>query len=224
MVLGRHNFDISELIKLSDFGRIKYNERTGQILITNYEEISIKFLTVHKSKGTEADNVIILNLSNELLGFPNKVTDDPILSLLLSEDEEYRFAEERRLFYVALTRTKNETILLIPSEPSLFVKELLRDYGYLFTAKEGKQKTTNCLYCKTGKVIIRKNSVSGKQFLGCSHYPPCNQTYNNIAILKNQYICPDCKSGYMTKRKGRFGIFLGCTNYPRCKNTINLDN
>ncbi|WP_394330799.1 topoisomerase DNA-binding C4 zinc finger domain-containing protein [Galbibacter marinus] len=37
-------------------------------------------------------------------------------------------------------------------------------------------------------------------------------------------MCPDCKSGYMTKRKGRFRIFLGCTNYPRCKNTINLDN
>jgi DNA helicase-4 len=73
-------------------------------------DIDIKYITVHKSKGLEADNVIVLNLKNHLLGFPNKMTDDPMLSLLLSDDEKYRFAEERRLFYVALTRTKNEVV------------------------------------------------------------------------------------------------------------------
>lgn len=66
-----------------------------------------------------------------MLGFPNKMTDDPILSLLLSDNEAYRFAEERRLFYVALTRTKNEVVLLTPREVSLFVEELLKDNNYV---------------------------------------------------------------------------------------------
>src|SRR5690606_9985144 len=118
----------------------------------------------------EADNVIILNLNNSLLGFPNKMTDDPILSLLLSDEEEYRFAEERRLFYVALTRTKNEVILLIPPDTSLFAEELINDNGYLLTSQDGVRKTTNCLYCKTGKVVIRVKKSNGKQFLGCSHF------------------------------------------------------
>jgi DNA helicase-4 len=222
LVLGRHSFDINDLIKLTPSSRIKYIERIDKLEITGFEDIDIKFLTVHRSKGTEADNVIVLNLKNHLLGFPNKMTDDPILSLLLNDDEEYRFAEERRLFYVALTRTKNEVILLIPSDISLFAEELLTDNNYLLTTADGKLNTTNCPYCKTGKLVIRQNSSNGNQFLGCSHYPSCNQTFNDIEILEDKLLCPVCLSGFMTKRTGNYGNFLGCTNYPKCKNTINL--
>lgn len=179
-------------------------------------------MTVHKSKGTEADNVIVLNLKNHLLGFPNKMTDDPVLSLLLNDNEEYRFAEERRLFYVALTRTRNEVVLLIPSDVSLFAEELLTDNNYLLTTAEGILNTTNCPYCKTGKLVIRQNSLKGTQFLGCSHYPNCNQVFSKIDILEDNFICPACKSGFMIKRTGQYGTFLGCTNYPKCRNTINL--
>lgn len=222
LVLGRHSFDINDLIRLKPDSRIKYIERTDTIEVKGFEEINIKYLTVHKSKGTEADNVIILNLRNHLLGFPNKMTDDPILSLLLSEEEEYRFAEERRLFYVALTRTKNEVILLIPSEASLFTEELLKDHNYLLVKNDGKLNNTNCPYCKTGKLVIRQNSLNGTQFLGCSHYPSCNQTYKSIEILNDKFLCSNCESGFMTKRTGMYGDFLGCTNYPDCRNTINL--
>lgn len=222
LVLGRHSFDINDLIKLTSNNRIKYIENSDKIEVKGFEDVDIKFITVHKSKGLEADNVIILNLKNHLLGFPNKMTDDPILSLLLSDDEEYRFAEERRLFYVALTRTKNEVVLLIPSDASLFADELLTDNNYLLTSTDGKLKTTNCPYCQTGKLVIRQNSTNATQFLGCSHYPNCNQTFNNIEILENSILCPYCRSGFMVKRSGKFGNFLGCTNYPKCKNTINL--
>jgi DNA helicase-4 len=222
LVLGRHSFDINDLIRLKPDSKIKYIERTDTLEVKGFEKINIKYLTVHKSKGTEADNVIILNLRNHLLGFPNKMTDDPILSLLLSEEEEYRFAEERRLFYVALTRTKNEVILLVPSEASLFTEELLTDNNYLLANINGKLNITNCPYCKTGKLMIRQNSVNGNQFLGCSHYPICNQTYSNIDILKDKFVCSNCESGFMTKRTGKYGNFLGCTNYPDCRNTINL--
>nr|WP_294779127.1 UvrD-helicase domain-containing protein [uncultured Flavobacterium sp.] len=223
LVLGRHSFDINALIKLTATSRIKYFENTGKLKVNGFENVDIKFLTVHKSKGTEADNVIVLNLKNDLLGFPNKMTDDPILSLLLNDNEEYRFAEERRLFYVALTRTRNEVILLIPSDVSLFAEELLTDNNYLLTSTRGTLNTTSCPYCKTGKLVIRQNSSNATQFLGCSHYPNCNQTFKNIEILENKLLCPDCQSGFMTKRSGQYGNFLGCTNFPKCRKTIKLE-
>ena len=94
LVLGRHTFDIKDLIIQNGSSRIKYIE-SGKLVVDGFEQVDIKYLTVHRSKGTEAKNVIILNLSNNLIGFPNKMTDDPILSLLLSDHEEYRFAEEQ---------------------------------------------------------------------------------------------------------------------------------
>ena len=222
LVLGRHSFDINEFIKLTPNSKIKYYERSEKLEIKGFEDFNIKYITVHKSKGLEADNVIVLNLKNHLLGFPNKMTDDPMLSLLLSDDEEYRFAEERRLFYVALTRTKNGVVLLIPTDVSLFAEELATDNDFLFTANNEKLSKTSCPYCQTGNLVIRHNTLRNNHFLGCSHYPSCNQTFNDIKILENTILCPNCKSGFMTKRSGKFGNFLGCTNYPRCKNTINL--
>jgi DNA helicase-4 len=222
LVLGRHSFDINEFIKLTPNSKIKYYERSDKLEVKGFANIDIKYITVHKSKGLEADNVIVLNLKNHLLGFPNKMTDDPMLSLLLSDDEEYRFAEERRLFYVALTRTKNEVVLLIPADVSLFAEELVADNEFLLTENNEKLSKTNCSYCQTGHLVIRQNSLKNNQFLGCSHFPSCNQTFNNIEILENTLLCPSCKSGFMTKRSGQFGNFLGCTNYPKCKKTINL--
>lgn len=222
LVLGRHGFDINEFIKLTPNSKIKYYERTDKLEIKGLEDIDIKYITVHKSKGLEADNVIVLNLKNHLLGFPNKITDDPMLSLLLSDNEAYRFAEERRLFYVALTRTKNEVVLLIPNDVSLFVDELTKDNDFLFNSNNEKLSKTNCPYCQTGHLVIRNNPNNGNQFLGCSHYPLCNQTFNNIEILDKTILCTSCKSGFMTKRRGKFGNFLGCTNYPKCTCTIDL--
>lgn len=220
LVLGRHSFDIHDLIKLTSGNKIKYIERTGKLLIKGFEDIDISYLTIHKSKGTEADNVIVLNLKNDLLGLPNKLTDDPILSLLLNDNEGYRFAEERRLFYVALTRSKNEVVLLIPPSISLFAEELINDNNYLVEGLDDAPKTTNCTYCKTGKLVLRENSSNRTQFLGCSNYPRCNQTYSNTNILDQNILCTNCSSGYMIMKKGKYGMFLGCTNYPGCRNTI----
>ena len=102
LVLGRNNFDIDNISNISD----KY-----------------KCMTIHKSKGLEEDEVIILNLSNKY--FPSR-KNNTISNLLLKKDK-YLFEEERRLFYVALTRTKNNVYLFVDKEnPSVFVKELLK--------------------------------------------------------------------------------------------------
>ncbi len=235
LLLGRHSFDLDYVICQRDNkGKViknqlrkkvkKYNEATGELNIAGLEGVNITFITAHKSKGLEADNVIVLNLKNDLYGFPNKLTDDPIISLLLSAPEACRFAEERRLFYVALTRTKNKVYLLTLENESLFTKEIKRYSNYLIQGRYGESELVSCPWCKTGRLIIRQNSQTGKSFVGCSHYPHCSQSYNNVEILSKPILCSSCRSGFLVRRRGKYGEFLGCTNYPECKHTLQLSN
>ncbi len=88
-------------------------------ITTNY-----KCLTIHESKGLEADYIIILNLTNSRYGFPSKIKDNNILKPLNTLNENIKYPEERRLFYVAVTRCKKKVFLLIPfSNKSKFIKE-----------------------------------------------------------------------------------------------------
>ena len=64
-------------------------------------------MTAHASKGLGYDDVIVLNGQNAKYGFPAKIEDDPVLGFVVHEDRSMAYAEERRLFYVAMTRTKN---------------------------------------------------------------------------------------------------------------------
>ena len=89
--------------------------------------MKLKYLTVHKSKGLEEEVVVVINMKNELLGFPNKIEDDKVLSLI-NKKSKYLYDEERRLFYVALTRTKSLVYLLdSKNNISIFLKEILKD-------------------------------------------------------------------------------------------------
>ena len=164
--------------------------------------------------------MIVLNLENSLLGFPNKIADDPVLSLVLSDEDEYEYAEERRLFYVALTRTKNNVYLMANgNNPSIFVDELRREQNVPYYILEGESSIWNnpaCPRCKKGVLILRTNSEDGSQFLGCSNYPQCDYRVKNIEILNDKLVCTKC-GGFMVKRGDGF---YGCTNYPFCENTI----
>ena len=83
----------------------------------------------------ESDFVILINAGN----IPNKTIDDPIINLLLAIPEDYRYAEERRLFYVALTRTKSIVYILMQEEkPSVFVGEIKQDYERTEAKRHGK--------------------------------------------------------------------------------------
>ena len=87
---------------------------------------SNKFYTVHKSKGLESEYVILLNCNNEILGFPNQIENHSLIDKIFSNNE-IKFAEERRLFYVAITRCKKQTILVYnKNNPSIFIKEIKR--------------------------------------------------------------------------------------------------
>ena len=116
LILGRNNFDICKYIELNRDGCIKYNGA------------NIRYMTIHASKGLEEECVIIINLKDDVLGIPSKLKNDKILKSVNEINDYYPYEEERRLFYVALTRTKNEVYLLVDKrKPSIFVKELIRD-------------------------------------------------------------------------------------------------
>ncbi len=91
------------------------------------ENNNIKFLTIHSSKGLEDDNIIVVNLENKSNSLPSKLKNHYLLDLIINKDA-YLFEEERRLFYVALTRSRNNVYLLAPyNNYSLFIKELIKD-------------------------------------------------------------------------------------------------
>lgn len=119
-LLGRYSFDdyyLSFMYKGIKEGNKYY------YLIGNRK---IEFLTVHKSKGLEADYVILLQCNKDTYGFPSLVNDDPVLNYVLTQSDQCPFGEERRLFYVAITRAKEKTIVLYDQRfPSVFVDEFL---------------------------------------------------------------------------------------------------
>ena len=100
----------------------------------NHRGLDLSYRTVHAAKGLEADYVVVLGICSGRYGFPTEITDDPLLDLVLVAPEEHPNAEERRLFYVALTRAKWRTYLLEEQGPrSAFVEELLQAGGRIDT-------------------------------------------------------------------------------------------
>lgn len=119
-LLGRYSFDDYYLSFMYKF--VKEGNRFFYII----GDRKIEFLTVHKSKGLEADYVIILQCNKDTYGFPSLVSDDPVLNYVLTKSDQYPYGEERRLFYVAITRAKVKTYILYGRRfPSVFVDEFL---------------------------------------------------------------------------------------------------
>lgn len=217
-ILGRNNFDIKLLDNNSLYNIIKKGNDTW-IKHIKYPNLKINYITAHKSKGLEGDNVIIINLENKITGFPNQIADDPVLDLVLTKGDSFEFAEERRLFYVALTRTKNRTYLIVPEkDSSVFCDELKKDFSIneVLTNKKRIESPT-CPKCMEGRLVKRINNYK-QEFVGCSNYPMCDFTYKSIEIFNKQVRCNKCGS-YMVKRKANGHYFWGCSNYPYCRNT-----
>ncbi len=138
LILGRNNSDINLVNK-------KYQKY---------------FMTVHKAKGLESDVTVIINLENSSLGFPNKIINDDILKYVGTKDV-FPYEEERRLFYVALTRTKTCNILLVnKNNPSMFALEII---------KENPKQIITMICPKCQKMLVegKKNTYF------CQDYPKC---------------------------------------------------
>ena len=134
LLLGRFQIDRLRLLHCTQF-----KLTSDSIEFQTRPDLKIRFLTVHQSKGLEADYVIILNNRDAKLGFPAHVKDPPLKAELVRIVDELKLDqasvnEERRLFYVALTRAKQQVILLtVDGKESSFIKELRRKFRPDFT-------------------------------------------------------------------------------------------
>lgn len=192
-------FDASESDAIDDFLQQLSDFRMGSINALNSEPASVKILgryrfqkellpskaypglevtfsTVHQAKGLEADYVLIPGMNSSMHGFPSQVLDDPVLQLVMSADDTFELAEERRLFYVALTRARKGVVLIAPLEkPSTFIFELLQD-PHVDALGADDLEVSLCPSCKAG--FMRPRLGANGEFLGCSNFPKCHFTQN----------------------------------------------
>ena len=257
LILGRNNKDIFNLLKNfnveNEYGKRKFEilgdedklrrNKFVKIVYRESPDVNIEYRTVHQSKGLECDNVILINLKNWKAGFPNKMVDDPVLNFVKRNGDSFSYAEERRLFYVALTRTKNNVYLLAPYfKSSVFIQELENDVNVeLLNLENNKLETLKniekngeryaiptklkCPVCKTGIVLLESFWNNGKlnRVLKCSHNmaPPFNRCNwkggyygSELKDLDDIKHCPNCDGILIKRRRHSDGHpFLGCTNF-----------
>ena len=151
-----------------------------------FPSLNITFRTAHSSKGLEADYVIVLGLHTGNYAFPSEISDDPLLQLVMPQAESFPNAEERRLFYVAMTRARHGVYLLGSRYlPSAFITELEEDNRSSTTVRFARAATVTgnakgltaietCPECRQGALIERKGKFG--DFFGCSNYPNCKYT------------------------------------------------
>lgn len=184
-LIGRYNFDIKRIMNRGKVftvnytsGAIKYQVSEGQY---KGKTINIQFTTAHKSKGLEAPFTIILNCNSGKYGFPSGKADDPLLNLLLSSADQFENGEERRLFYVAMTRTKRHVVLIADRyRKSKFIKELQDEQG---------GRALSCPRCVKGELILRSAKPNGRffRFYGCSNFAyGCSYSQPYVQAEKKQ--------------------------------------
>ena len=231
LLLGRFGFD-GDLLERS--GLFEYVNRGQKIKSVKYPNLDITFMTAHASKGLGYDNVIVVNGKNETYGFPSKIEDDPVLAFVIKGDRSIDYAEERRLFYVAMTRTKNRVFFIAPEQnPSEFLLEIKKDYKNVVlrgnwneTVKETSIAKKTCPICGYPLQFRYKHSYGLKLFI-CTNEPEvCGFMTNEykagkLSIMK----CDQCRDGYLIVKPGKNNqYFLGCTNYNKngtgCSNSI----
>jgi DNA helicase-4 len=188
LLLGRYNFDLDrvkneENVFTIDRQRqvLSYRVRLENTGTSETKTLTAQFMTVHKSKGLEGDIVIVLNCNSGKMGFPAEMSDDPVLNLLLSESDQYPNGEERRLFYVAMTRAREKLYFIADaSYKSKFILEFEHNPIQTYVPKCPRCKTADVMVMKTG---VAKNGNKYK-FYGCTNYQyGCN--YNRTEWFKN---------------------------------------
>lgn len=106
----------------------RYHHLRPEILqkaATRWPKLTIDFMTIHASKGQQADYVIVAGLHEGNDGFPAVARESILEDVLLPAPEDFPDAEERRLLYVAMTRAKHQVWLLQDTaKPSIFVEQL----------------------------------------------------------------------------------------------------
>ena len=232
LVLGRYN----HLINKADIKKTIEQYWSGTVLEPQ---------SIHRSKGKEADYVIVLGMDASQFGFPSEITDDPLLSLVLAEPDDYPHAEERRLFYVAITRAKKQAHLIYDEKsPSVFITELIDENYDVHYLKKENEFIEMCPECKSGEIVN-----NGNGFYACSNFPFCKYEAPSCEACSEEHMmappqdsaeshykcasdycdnighsCPKCDIGMLRKKSGEYGEFWSCHIWPRCSYTKSIKN
>jgi DNA helicase IV len=197
--------------------------------------LDIDFKTIHSSKGLEADYVMLLNVVEGDRGFPSQIEDDPILQIPMPAPDSFPMAEERRLFYVALTRARRQVrIFTNIAHPSRFLIELAKS-GALVIEAIDTEALEPCPKCAIGVVALRKGRYG--EFKRCSTWPRCDFKQNMATavnengsapirltdVVAQGSTCPSCQRGQMIRKYGKYGEFLACSEFPTCKTTARMN-
>lgn len=226
LLLGRFNFDGKNLERSGKF--TYYNTRDENNIKSNkFPKMNITFMTAHSSKGLGRDNIIVINGKNGTYGFPSKIENDPVLRLVTQHDDAIEYAEERRLFYVAMTRTKNRVFFIAPQDrPSEFLLELRRNHTNIKLCGNWDENSINvetfkkrCPICGY-PLVLKHNPTFGLPLFICSNDPEvCEFMTNKIEGEKLSVMkCPDCTDGFLIVKTPDM---LGCTNYLKGGNGCN---
>lgn len=160
--LGRYNHDVRLLN--GDGFEWKQNISDNSKIIT-YDlrpDLNMRFMTIHSSKGLQADVVFSINNKTGRYGFPSIREESVIIPMLLGGEND-QIDEERRLFYVAMTRAKEVTYIVSQNgHQSDFFKEM---FPYDANRKRVKMACPLC-----GGVMILKTNRNGHKFYGCNNY------------------------------------------------------
>lgn len=188
LIIGRYRKENMQMLKGFDIDKLRF------------AFLDINYVTAHASKGLEADYVVVLGVESG--SFPSSRENDQLIDLVLPQKESYLYAEERRLFYVALTRAKHFIYVLFDSDQgSPFLAEINQYGNKLVDSKLAKSFTKwHCPSCKSGTLKALQTRYN-KTFYKCTLAPACDTTMN---------ACKHCNSPMQTNAKG-FRFCLGCS-------------
>lgn len=165
------DYILSELLR-EVIKTIRDNDKIGKIMILtrnnrpfdgkdftkHLQKNKCEMKTIHSSKGLEAEYVIMLGVDNDWYGIPNKREEKKeLFDLIPPECDGIKYADERRLFYVALTRAKKKVYLLTNQyKPSEYIDELLSEKykNYINCGKFKNIEKNHCPSC--GSIRNRK--------------------------------------------------------------------
>lgn len=199
--------------------------------------LEAEYHTAHASKGKEADYVIVVGMEAGAYGFPSNISDDPVMKMVLTAPEAFPYAEERRLFYVAVTRARRRVYLLTPQDnaspfidPGILGDDELRSFVETIGQVSRRYRCPDC-----GGQTIRRTFGPHGVFWACAHFPLCSgrldacgqRCEGDLAVLgdspgsrvyrctvcgREAESCPRC-GGPLRERTGRYGPFLACSRW-----------
>lgn len=186
-----------------------------ELLNKSFPHLNILHSTIHRSKGLEADHIIILGLDDGPFGFPRLWGEDPLRNVFLPSSDLFLFAEARRLFYVAMTRAKDRLFIcsnLKSDTPSQFYNEAMNiselqniPYDTIMICDRDKI-ISRCPVCvskgKNGKLIVKTTNPDNARgrnkfsvFAGCNMFHPKKKgtyLYCEYADFTGEVPCPSC--------------------------------